>query len=317
LIRDASVSKYRPSQHPTWYCRRGNIILGPVSTKVLHHYLFDGTLAEEDAGRVGHDGEWVPVVDLRRMFEEDGFVRPAVTQQTRQSATPAIDRLANSATRVPPARSGPGWLGRQSGFIADLVDSCAGWVADVFIGVSGLLLKALRLRTVQVVLGCFVLAAAIWGVVLPNWPLKAEQELAVYQSLLDEMTSLVGTDPGTAQWDALATRLSRQIKETGPRIRSSATSLRPDFQNLMWAIDLFPKALAEARSGQTPEASVVAMVSRHLEQADRFIQRQQTLAQRNVAKEPQRIGRMAAIILTPTIAAGFLFWRRRMLRLRS
>ena len=188
---------YRPSQHPTWYCRRGNIVLGPVSTKVLHHYLFDGTLAEEDAGRVGLDGEWVPVVDLRRMFEEDGFVRPASTQKTRQAASEAIDRLAHTASRVAPARSSPGWLSRQVAFVTDLTDSFAGRMGDVFVGAATLLMKALRLRTVQVLLGCLVVASAVWGIVLPNWPLKAEDELATYQSMLQEMTALSGRIPET------------------------------------------------------------------------------------------------------------------------
>lgn len=305
------MPKYRPSQHPTWYCRRGNIVLGPVSTKVLHHYLFDGTLAEEDAGRVGHDGEWVPVGDLRRMFEEDGFVRPVTSQKTREAATEAIDRLAHSPSRVAPARNAPGWLSRQVGWLTDLADSFGGRIGDIIVGAAMLLIKALRLRTVQVVLACLVVAAVVWGIVLPNWPLKAADELATYQSMRDEMTALIGTDSSSPQWDDLSTRLSRQIKQTGPRIRASATSLRPDFQNLMWAIDLFPKALAEARSGQTPEASVVAMVDRHLEQADRFIQRQHTIAHRNTAKEPRKIGRTVALILTPTLAAAFLIWRRR------
>jgi hypothetical protein len=285
-----------------------------VSTRVLHHYLFDGTLADEDVGRVGQNGEWVPVVDLRRMFEEDGFTRAAAKEQARQAASNTSERPAHSAPRAVPHGRRQSWLSRQFGSITGAIDFCAGWIADFIVGAASLLMKGLRLRSVQVVLACVLLGAAVWGVVLPNLPISAEEELATYRSLFDEISSRAGSETAPAEWDALSTRLTERIDETGPRIRASATSLRPDFQNLMWAIDLFPKALAEARSGEIPEASVMAMVDRHLEQAERFMRRQASLARRKPPGEPRDVRRIAAVIITPVIAGVIILWRRRMIR---
>jgi len=208
-------------------------------------------------------------------------------------------------------RPASGWLRRQIDFIIEIADSSAGWLADVIVGAAALLGKCLSLRSVQLLLGAIAIATVVWGIVLPNWPLAAEVELATYRSVLDEMERLAGTDSNDEKWNSLQTRLTHQIDATGPRIRASATSLRPDFQNLMWAIDLFPKALAEARSGQIPDSSVLAMVDRHLEQADRFIQRQATLARRKSPKESRDTKRIAAAILTPLIAGVALIWWRR------
>ena len=198
------MATYRPSQHPTWYCRRGNVVLGPVSTKVLHHYLFDGTLSDDDVGRVGHGGEWIPVVDLRRMFEEDGFTRQAVRDAaaiapgTRTAAGQAIERLSHAAPRAVPKGTGPGWLRRQLDGVSGTIDSLAGRLSDLLVGSATLALRGLRLRTVQLALVCLAAAGIAWGIVLPNWPLSVEEELAAYRGLLAEIQALKGSDAPAA-----------------------------------------------------------------------------------------------------------------------
>jgi hypothetical protein len=288
---------------------------------VLHHYLFDGTLSDDDVGRVGHGGEWIPVVDLRRMFEEDGFTRQAVRDAasaappgTRTAAGQAIERLAQAMPRAVPKGNGPGWLRRQLDGVTGTLDSLAGRLSDLLVGLATVAIRALRLRTVQLALVCLAAAGIAWGIVLPNWPLSVEEELAAYRGLLIEMQTLKGSD-APAEWDAVEAKMQSKIADTGPRIRAAATSLRPDFQNLMWAIDLFPKALAEARGGETPTASVVAMVDRHLDQSGRFIQRQAQLARQRPPVE-RRVGKTLAIgggILGVFVVVAWR-WRRRAAR---
>lgn len=168
---------------------------------------------------------------------------------------------------------------RQSYSVA-LIDGTAAVLTWIIVQTG----RGLKLRSVQAALAVMLIAGAIWGIVLPRWPLDSRRVLDRFAGLSDRIEAQRNGEASPEEWQQLEQEVTATVGDSLNRLQHEAGSQRPDLQELLAAAELLPAAVREGQSGDDDRRLAASKLAIHLENAERHIERQAEISTRRTRR---------------------------------
>lgn len=304
-----------PAPNADWYCRRGSELLGPVSTARLEQLLAARAIQDHDHVRVGADGAWIPVADIRQLFHAESPAADASHAARNALARAAHAQLAADVGNEPPR------LPRKPRFaalgaIADVVAATLGRACGWLLSLIG---RWLACRPVRWAIGAALAGAAVWAfatfVVWPRLPLAAVNVLADYRDLWEQVEDARRRNAPDQEWSRLVDRADALALRHAPPLQHQARFRQPVIQELLQATAFLTLAVHDARDGRAESSPAAAKFLIHLQNAERRLAREREIAGElaTPAPHPDNLLLAGFLILDGVLllaAAAFVLRRR-------
>lgn len=294
-----------------WYVRRDARVEGPIAREGVIELLRCGHVSDIDFVRLGEDGDWQQVANVRQWFEGNCGAASAASIALADSRRLLSNRTRKIALSEKNRKSQSPWFVAST---TQMMSTAVLWVADQSIAISGI--KSVQIVFVTII--CLAVIAALQSYFESSRPPDVAVIQLDCQLIIDQAKDLVSSEAVPAESEIAALRL--EIDALCPRTKEKLTSfrspMRPDIHELAMVIGLLQE-LSQMLPSMEQSEDNLEKISIHMANVHRRMSRTAELNSGSAAQSLDRPTKLILVIDAVIVLGIATFWiRRRMVSTR-